>query len=50
MMTDPLAEDSGLMGERLWSRGTDHIDCELPERRLEPPRELDLRRTDEPHQ
>lgn len=31
-----------LVGDRLWSRGTDDIDLELPARRLEPPRELDL--------
>ncbi|MGO1192405.1 MAG: hypothetical protein ACTMHH_00905 [Nesterenkonia sp.] len=42
MMADDPGVGSELMGERLWSRGTEHIELELPERWLESPRELDL--------
>ncbi|MEZ5086008.1 MAG: type II toxin-antitoxin system prevent-host-death family antitoxin [Tessaracoccus sp.] len=31
-----------LVGDRLWSRGTEDVELELPPRRLEAPRELDL--------
>lgn len=32
----------GRVGERLWARGTEHIALELPERKLEKPRESEL--------
>lgn len=41
-MADQLTKEPEPMGERLWSRGVEHIELELPERRLESPRELDL--------
>lgn len=31
-----------LVGDRLWSRGAEDVELELPPRRLEAPRELDL--------
>ena len=39
---DRLSGERELVGERLWARGTEHIELELPERRVETPRELDL--------
>ncbi len=39
---DRLSHASEKLGDRLWARGTEDIDLELPERRIEPPRELDL--------
>ncbi|MFT4231061.1 MAG: type II toxin-antitoxin system prevent-host-death family antitoxin [Microbacterium sp.] len=39
---DRLAGARELVGDRLWARGTEHIEFELDERRLESPRELGL--------
>ena len=39
---DRLAGERELVGDRLWSRNTEHIELELPERRIEPPREREL--------
>lgn len=39
---DRLCGERELVGDRLWARGTEHIELELPERRVEAPRELDL--------
>ena len=39
---DRLSRERELVGDRLWSRGTEHIELELTERRLETPREPDL--------
>lgn len=39
---DRLSGERELVGDRLWARGTEHIELELPERRAEAPRELDL--------
>lgn len=39
---DRLTAEPELMGDRLWSRDTEHIELGLSERRVEAPRELDL--------
>lgn len=39
---DRFAHASEKLGDRLWARGTENIDLELPQRSVEPPRELDL--------
>lgn len=39
---DRLSGEREPVGDRLWARGTEHIELELPERRVEEPRELDL--------
>lgn len=39
---DRLTGERELVGDRLWSRGTEHLELELPERRIEPPREREL--------
>lgn len=39
---DRLARLREPVGDRLWARGTEHLGVELPERRVEPPREGDL--------
>ena len=39
---DRLAHRHEKVGDRLWARGTESIELELSERKIEPPRELDL--------
>ncbi len=39
---DRLSGERELVGDRLWARGTEDIELELPQRRVEAPRELDL--------
>ncbi|GAB4096989.1 type II toxin-antitoxin system prevent-host-death family antitoxin [Brachybacterium squillarum] len=39
---DRLSGRRELLGDRLWARGTEEIDLDLPERRIEAPREIDL--------
>lgn len=39
---DRLSGRRELLGDRLWARGTEGIDLDLPERRIEAPREIDL--------
>lgn len=39
---DRLSGERELVGDRLWARGTENIELELPERRVDTPRELDL--------
>ena len=39
---DRLSGRRELLGDRLWARGTEEIDLDLPERRIEAPRETDL--------
>ncbi|HMR48985.1 MAG TPA: type II toxin-antitoxin system prevent-host-death family antitoxin [Arachnia sp.] len=39
---DRLTGVHELVGDRLWARGTEDIPLELPERRIEKPREFDL--------
>ncbi|OBK87381.1 prevent-host-death protein [Mycolicibacter heraklionensis] len=39
---DRLSGERQLVGDRLWARGTQDIELELPDRRVEAPRELDL--------
>ncbi|MGO1524400.1 MAG: type II toxin-antitoxin system prevent-host-death family antitoxin [Nesterenkonia sp.] len=39
---DRLAGEPELVGDRLWARGTEHIELELSKRRVESPREFDL--------
>lgn len=39
---DRLTGGGDLVGDRLWARCTEDIEVELPERRVETPRELDL--------
>ncbi|MCV7194325.1 type II toxin-antitoxin system prevent-host-death family antitoxin [Mycolicibacterium brumae] len=39
---DRLSRNRDLVGERLWARGAEDIEMELPERRVQTPRELDL--------
>lgn len=39
---DRLSGRRELLGDRLWARGTEEIDLDLPERRIEASREIDL--------
>jgi len=39
---DRLSGERALVGDRLWARGTEHIELELPERLRETPRKFDL--------
>ncbi|WP_067968009.1 type II toxin-antitoxin system prevent-host-death family antitoxin [Mycolicibacter icosiumassiliensis] len=39
---DRLSGERQVVGDRLWARGTEEIELELPERRVEELRELDL--------
>ncbi len=39
---DRLSGERQLVGDRLWARGTQDTELELPDRRVEAPRELDL--------
>ncbi|MGO1545093.1 MAG: type II toxin-antitoxin system prevent-host-death family antitoxin [Gulosibacter sp.] len=39
---DRLSGQRESVGDRLWSRNTQEVELELLERRMEPPRELDL--------
>lgn len=39
---DRLSGRRELLGDRLWVRGTEEIDLDLPERRIEATREIDL--------
>ncbi|MDM4764427.1 type II toxin-antitoxin system prevent-host-death family antitoxin [Galbitalea sp. SE-J8] len=39
---DRISGERELVGDRLWARGTEHIELDLPERRVETPRGLDL--------
>jgi len=39
---DRLSGERQLVGDRLWARGTQDVELELPDRRVEAPRELDL--------
>lgn len=39
---DRLVGGREVLGDRLWARGTEHIELELSERTIEDPRELDL--------
>lgn len=39
---DRLSGRRELLGDRLWVRGTEEIELDLPERRIEAPREIDL--------
>ena len=39
---DRLSGRRELLGDRLWARGTEEIDLDLPERWIEAPRETDL--------
>jgi len=39
---DRLSGERQLVGDRLWARGAQAIELELPDRRVEAPRELDL--------
>ncbi|MFT3835240.1 MAG: type II toxin-antitoxin system prevent-host-death family antitoxin [Micropruina sp.] len=39
---DRLSGAHELVGDRLWARGTEHIELELPERRVEASREFGL--------
>ncbi|MEN2738618.1 type II toxin-antitoxin system prevent-host-death family antitoxin [Microbacterium sp. X-17] len=39
---DRLSGERELVGDRLWARGTEASELELPERRVEAPRELEL--------
>ncbi len=39
---DRLTARPEVVGDRLWARDTTQIVFDLPERRIEPPRELDL--------
>lgn len=40
---DRLTHTEERVRDRLWARGTENIDLELPERRVEPPRGADIR-------
>jgi len=39
---DRLTGAGQLVGDRLWARGAEDVDLEIPERRVEAPRELSL--------
>lgn len=39
---DRLSGERQVVGDRLWARGTEEIELELPERRVDELRELDL--------
>lgn len=39
---DRISGARELVGDRLWTRDTQHIEVELPERRVEAPREFEL--------